>query len=94
MLHIYLFFTIFQTAAHREVLKKVKNVKLLIKKRNRKDYYSILGVHETADESQLKKGYRKSALKWHPDRHATKTDEQKEYAEKAFKDVGEAYEGK
>ena len=80
------------TAAYRDVSKKVKQSKLAIKKANRKDYYAILGVHESADEKQLKKGYRKSALKWHPDRHATKTEEQKEYAEKCFKDVGEAYE--
>ena len=32
------------------------------------------------------------ALMWHPDRHATKNEEQKNYAERMFKDVGEAFE--
>ena len=73
------------SAAHREVSKKIKAAKLSIKKANRKDYYGLLGVPENANELMLKKGYRKSALKWHPDRHATKTQEQKDYAEKMFK---------
>ncbi|KAJ2664488.1 Molecular chaperone (DnaJ super) [Coemansia sp. RSA 1200] len=54
-----------------------------------KDYYSILGVTKEADDDELKKAYRKLALKWHPDRHK---DDDKEHAEKEFKDVSEAYE--
>ena len=80
------------SAAAREVAKKIKKSKLAIKKANRKDYYALLNVTEQANEAQLKKGYRKSALMWHPDRHATKNEEQKNYAERMFKDVGEAYE--
>jgi DnaJ family protein C protein 7 len=80
------------SAAHRDVQKKIKSAKLKIKKANRKDYYGLLGVPENADDAVLKKGYRKSALKWHPDRHATKNEEQKAYAEKMFKDCAEAYE--
>ncbi|KAI9479834.1 Molecular chaperone (DnaJ super) [Coemansia sp. RSA 989] len=53
-----------------------------------KDYYSILGVGKGAKEEELKKAYRKLALKWHPDRN--KGD--KETAEKKFKDISEAYE--
>ncbi|KAJ2009633.1 Molecular chaperone (DnaJ super) [Coemansia thaxteri] len=53
-----------------------------------KDYYEILGVSKSAGEDDLKKAYRKLALKWHPDRHK----EDKEEAEGKFKDISEAYE--
>ncbi|KAI9501616.1 hypothetical protein BX070DRAFT_236505 [Coemansia spiralis] len=53
-----------------------------------KDYYGILGVSKDANEEELKKAYRKLALKWHPDRHK----DDKETAEKKFKDISEAYE--
>ncbi|KAI8910841.1 hypothetical protein EDD86DRAFT_203746 [Gorgonomyces haynaldii] len=52
-----------------------------------KDYYNILGISKSADEEEIKKAYRKQALKWHPDRN---TD--KEKADKMFKQVSEAYE--
>ncbi len=52
-----------------------------------KDYYKILGVDRNASEDEIKKAYRKMALKYHPDR--TKGDKQ---AESKFKEVAEAYE--
>ena len=53
-----------------------------------KDYYQILGVGKGASDDEIKKAYRKEALKWHPDRNQDK----KELAEKKFKEVAEAYE--
>lgn len=53
-----------------------------------KDYYAILGVDKEADEGTIKKTYRKLALKWHPD----KNPDNREEAEKMFRDVAEAYE--
>merc|ERR1712071_402442 len=58
----------------------------------RKDFYKVLCVAKDANESEIKKGYRKLALKWHPDRHANSTEKQKEEAEKTFRDVNLAYE--
>ncbi|XP_034550629.1 dnaJ homolog subfamily B member 2 isoform X2 [Notolabrus celidotus] len=52
------------------------------------DYYSVLGVIKTASQDDIKKAYRKLALKWHPD----KNPDNKEEAEKKFKEVAEAYE--
>ncbi|KAG3290880.1 dnaJ homolog subfamily B member 7 [Ictidomys tridecemlineatus] len=52
------------------------------------DYYEVLGVQRYASPEDIKKAYRKVALKWHPD----KNPENKEEAERKFKEVAEAYE--
>lgn len=57
----------------------------------RKDYYKILDVEKGATEAEIKKAYRKAALKWHPDKNS-ETEEMKIEAEKKFKDVNEAYD--
>ncbi|OZJ04661.1 hypothetical protein BZG36_02872 [Bifiguratus adelaidae] len=53
-----------------------------------KDYYAILGVERKATAEEIKKAYKKQALKWHPDRNAV----QIELATVRFKEVSEAYE--
>jgi len=53
-----------------------------------KDYYEILGVSRDASEQEIKKTYRKLALKYHPDR--APEDKKKEYEEK-FKEISQAY---
>uniref|UniRef100_A0A8C4KW07 J domain-containing protein n=1 Tax=Equus asinus asinus TaxID=83772 RepID=A0A8C4KW07_EQUAS len=52
------------------------------------DYYEVLGVQRYASPEDIKKAYHKVALKWHPD----KNPENKEEAERKFKEVAEAYE--
>jgi len=52
-----------------------------------KNYYNILGVERNASPEQIKKSYRKLAMKWHPDRNT----DNKEEAESKFKEIGEAY---
>ena len=50
-------------------------------------HYEILGVSKDADDDAIKKAYRKAAIKWHPD----KNPDNKEMAEKKFKEVAEAF---
>ncbi|KAF7803411.1 dnaJ-like protein subfamily B member 13-like [Senna tora] len=52
------------------------------------DYYKILQVDKSASDEDLKKAYRKLAMKWHPD----KNPNNKKEAEAKFKEVSEAYE--
>ncbi|MGQ0655839.1 MAG: molecular chaperone DnaJ [Betaproteobacteria bacterium] len=53
----------------------------------KRDYYEVLGVNRDASEEDLKKAYRRLAMKWHPDRNP---DNPK--AEEHFKEAKEAYE--
>ena len=55
----------------------------------KRDYYEVLGVAKNADEDDIKKAYRKLAMKHHPDRNQG-TDAKK--AEDSFKEAKEAYE--
>jgi len=53
--------------------------------------YSELGLSESATDDELKATYRKLALQYHPDRHATDSEEKKKEAEEKFKKINEAY---
>jgi DnaJ family protein C protein 7 len=59
-------------------------------KARKRDYYAILGVDKNADEREIKKAYKKMAMKYHPDRNS-ETEESKKMAEKKFIDVNDAY---
>ena len=52
----------------------------------KKDYYSILGVNKNASQEEIKKAYKKLAIKYHPDKNQGNKE-----AEEKFKEVNEAY---
>ncbi|XP_035794634.1 dnaJ homolog subfamily B member 6-like isoform X1 [Anopheles albimanus] len=52
------------------------------------DYYKVLDVSRSATEAEIKKAYKKLALRWHPDKNPDNPDE----SNKRFKEISEAYE--
>src|SRR5437867_3289260 len=53
----------------------------------KRDYYEILEIARTSNQEEIKKAYRKAALKYHPDRNPNNKE-----AEEKFKEAAEAYE--
>jgi DnaJ family protein B protein 4 len=53
------------------------------------DYYKVLGIDKKATDDDIKKAYRKLALKWHPDKHK---DKLKDEATKKFQEISQAYD--
>ncbi|TPX44285.1 hypothetical protein SeMB42_g04378 [Synchytrium endobioticum] len=74
-----------------EIMHAIRNAQSAIKAAKRKDYYKILGLERNASESDVKKAYRTLALKFHPDKQAGLSDEEKEEANAKFKLISEAH---
>jgi len=52
-----------------------------------KDYYEVLGLDKSASDDEIKKAFKKAALKYHPDRNQGNAE-----AEEKFKEINEAYQ--
>ncbi|MCF0179388.1 MAG: DnaJ domain-containing protein, partial [Bacteroidales bacterium] len=53
----------------------------------KRDYYEVLGLKKGASADEIKKAYRKLAVKWHPDKWTQASEEEKKTAESNFKEL-------
>ena len=53
----------------------------------KKDYYEVLGIQRSASDDEIKKAFRKLAIKYHPDKNKGNKE-----AEEKFKEINEAYQ--
>ena len=60
------------------------------RKKGAKDLYMILGVNRNSTIDEIRRGFKKLAQKWHPDKNL-ETEEKKIFAEKKFKEINSAY---
>lgn len=58
----------------------------------KRDYYEVLGLSKGASADDIKKAYRKLAVKWHPDKWQQASEAEKKKAEENFKELAEAYD--
>jgi len=75
---------------NQEAIKALEEAKKEEKKAKKRDYYQILGLTKEASENDIKKAYKKLAIKWHPDKN-NQSEESKKLAEKTFRDINDAY---
>lgn len=73
----------------RGLLRQAQLEKL---KAERKDLYGVLELPKTASSLEIKKAYRKMALKYHPDKQSGCTEEERADAEAKFKELTDAYD--
>ena len=55
-------------------------------------YYQILELQNNASDEEVKKAYKKMAVKYHPDKHANSSEQEKKEAEENFKKIADAYD--
>ncbi|MBQ3438273.1 MAG: molecular chaperone DnaJ [Fusobacterium sp.] len=58
----------------------------------KRDYYEVLEINKGASETEIKKAYRKAAMKYHPDKFTNASESERKEAEEKFKEANEAYQ--
>jgi len=74
----------------KELKDLLKQAQKRLKESEKKDYYKILDVDRNANEQEISKKYKKLAMQYHPDRHATKSEDEKKEAAKKMQEINEA----
>ncbi|KAH0908023.1 hypothetical protein HID58_039850 [Brassica napus] len=77
-----------QSSQDMEIHEALGRAEKALKMSKRKDWYKILGISKTASISEIKRAYKKLALKWHPDKNVDNREE----AENQFREIAAAYE--
>lgn len=74
-----------------ELNKNMQELEKQTRGSKNKDFYAILEIERTANEEEIKKAYKKQALKWHPDKN-NESEDQLSLSERKFKEISQAYE--
>ena len=82
----------FSSSAWQEPLQEEKKEEERVVSTNHlEEAYKVLGLSAGADMSQVKRAYRKLAMRWHPDRFASSTESEIAHASSMFREVTKAY---
>ena len=76
--------------SNREAQALLNDILREERKKGAKDLYNILGLERNCTIDEIRRGFKKLAAKWHPDKN-NETEEQKIFAEKKFKEINSAY---
>ncbi len=68
----------------------MKTIEQEEEKNKRRDFYKLLEVNKNSTQEEIRKNFKRLAIKWHPDKN-NESEEKRIYAEKMFQDINEAY---
>eukprot|EP01111_Echinosteliopsis_oligospora_P013645 TRINITY_DN4942_c0_g1_i2.p1 TRINITY_DN4942_c0_g1~~TRINITY_DN4942_c0_g1_i2.p1 ORF type:complete len:457 (+),score=124.89 TRINITY_DN4942_c0_g1_i2:93-1463(+) len=72
--------------------QRLSEAQFQLRKSKRTNYYELLGVMSVASLMEIREAYKNRAMEWHPDKHSSKSPEEKSHAEHMFKTIQEGYE--
>jgi len=75
---------------NKELKELLKQAQKKLKESEKKDYYEILGLSRNCTGHEIQKQYKKMAMLNHPDRHASKSEDEQKEAAKKMQDINEA----